>query len=132
MVTTYLEQLALLGFIRNPSPMFGADGGMWIGYTLTDRGLALSKSEQELRIAAADLTADAKHEVSESVRELLRECERARINENYKEELLRTLEEIATCFDEGCFIAAIGSLKYRFECLFREFRTDSIPQLFES
>lgn len=108
MVTTYLEQLALLGIIRNPSPMFGADGGMWIGYTLTDRGLALSKSEQELRIAAADLTGNAKHEVSESVRELLRECERARINENYKEEFLRTLEEIATCFDEGCFIAAIG------------------------
>lgn len=29
-------------------------------------------------------------------------------NENYREDFLKTLDEIRICFDEGCFIAAIG------------------------
>lgn len=108
MVTTYIEQLSLLNLVRDPCPIFGVNGGMWIGYRLTDDGLALSHSEQDLRKAVADLTGDAKHEVSQSVRELHAECQQAHINENYKPEFLRTLEEIATCFDDECYIATIG------------------------
>jgi len=108
MITTYIEQLSLVDIVRDPTPMFGKEGGMWIGYSLTDRGRALADSEQELRRAVADLTGDARTEVSEAVRELLEECKRGEINENYKEEFLRTLEEIGICFDEGCYIAAIG------------------------
>ena len=108
MVTTYIEQLSLLNIIRNPYPIFGAGGGMWIGYSLTEKGVALSKSEQELRVAVADLTGDAKSEVSQSVIELCAECKQASINENYRQDFLRTLEEIAVCFDTGCYIAAIA------------------------
>ncbi|MEE8431548.1 MAG: hypothetical protein V3S16_09880 [Candidatus Desulfatibia sp.] len=79
MVTTYIEQLSLLNLVRDPFPIVGADGGMWIGYRLTDYGLALSHSAQKLRKAVADLTGDAKHEVSQSVRELHAECQRAHI-----------------------------------------------------
>ncbi len=32
LVTTYIEQLSLLGIVRDPAPLFGAEGGMWIGY----------------------------------------------------------------------------------------------------
>src|SRR5687767_11114805 len=62
MVTSYIEQLSLLGIVCNPTPIFGTAGGMWIGYSLTDRALALAQSEQELRRAVADLTGDAKSE----------------------------------------------------------------------
>ncbi|HSD83206.1 MAG TPA: hypothetical protein VLG46_05085 [Anaerolineae bacterium] len=108
MVTTYIEQLSFLGIIRDPVPLFGSEGGMWIGYRLTERGMKLSNSEQELRLAVADLTGDTKSEVAQSVRQLHEECLQAHIDENYKQEFLRTLEEIAICFDAECYIAAMG------------------------
>lgn len=108
MVTTYVEQLALLDLVRNPRPIFGSDGGMWIGYSLSEEGIALSRSEQRLRLAVADLTGDPRSEVSRSVEELREECKLAQINPNYREEFLHTLEEIAICFDNECYIAAIG------------------------
>lgn len=108
MVTTYIEQLSLLNIVCNPFPIFGSKGGMWIGYSLTDEGFALARSDQDLRIAVADLTGDSKSEVSQSVKELYEECKRAHINANYRQDFLRTLEEIAICFDAGCYIATIG------------------------
>jgi hypothetical protein len=108
MVTTYLEQLSLLEIICDPHPCFGAKGGMWIAYRLTEKGLKLSRSEDDLRMAVADLTGDARSEVSQSVRSLLDECGTKNLNENYKNEFLRTIEEIAICFDDECYIAAIG------------------------
>jgi len=108
MVTTYIEQLSLLNIVRDPSPIFGKYGGMWIGYKLTDIGYELATSETNLKKAVAELTGDAKHEVSQSVYELLDECKSAPINEAYKLEFLRTLEEIAICFDTECYIATIG------------------------
>jgi hypothetical protein len=108
MVTTYLEQLALLDIICDPHPIFGAKGGMWIAYRLTEKGLKLSKPEGDLRGAVVDLTGDARSEVSQAVRSLLDECQSKEINENYKLEFLRTIEEIAICFDDECYIAAIG------------------------
>ncbi len=36
------------------------------------------------------------------------ECNEAQINEIYRDDFLKTLDEIRICFDEGCFIAAIG------------------------
>jgi hypothetical protein len=108
MVTTYIEQLSLLNIVSNPSPIFGANGGMWIGYSITEYGQSLTASEHKLRMAVAELTGDAQSEVSQSIVNLREECQQASINENYKEEFLHTLEEIATCFDNGCYIAAIG------------------------
>lgn len=31
LVTTYIEQLSMLGLVLDPVPLFGAEGGMWIG-----------------------------------------------------------------------------------------------------
>jgi hypothetical protein len=45
LVTTYIEQLSLVGLVCDPVPMFGSEGGMWIGYRLTDRGRALAATE---------------------------------------------------------------------------------------
>lgn len=107
LVTTYIEQLSMLDIVRDPSPLFGAEGGMWIGYRLTDRGRELAGSESELRRAVAELTGGPKTEVSEAVALLLNECHESQLNEVYRDDFLKTLDEIRICFDEGCFIAVI-------------------------
>jgi hypothetical protein len=108
LVTTYIEQLSLVGIVHEPAPLFGAAGGMWIGYRLTDLGRALAKSEPDLRRHVSELTGGPRTEVSEAVALLQKECEAAQLNEMYREDFLKTLDEIRICFDEGCFIAAIG------------------------
>lgn len=108
LVTTYIEQLSLVGIVRDPVPLFGAGGGMWIGYCLSDHGRELAASEPDLRRAVAELTGGPKTEVSEAVALLQRECQAAQLNEVYREDFLKTLDEIRICFDVECFIAAIG------------------------
>jgi hypothetical protein len=107
-VTTYIEQLSLLEIVRDPAPLFGAEGGMWIGYRLSDRGRQLALSEPELRRAVAELTGGPRTEVSEAVAMLQQECRTAQLNDAYREDFLKTIDEIRICFDQECFIAAIG------------------------
>jgi len=120
LVTTYVEQLSLLDIVREPSPLFGVEGGMWIGYRLSERGRALAISEPDLRRAVGDLTGGPKTEVSEAVLSLQQECNQSQINEIYREDFLKTLDEIRICFDEGCFIAAIGLCGKIFEVCLKE------------
>jgi hypothetical protein len=108
LVTTYIEQLSLLEIVRDPVPLFGAEGEMWIGYRISDRGRELAASATDLRRAVAELTGGPKTEVSEAVAALQRECQEATINDMYRDDFLKSLDEIRICFDEGCFIAAIG------------------------
>lgn len=108
LVTTYIEQLSLVGIVSDPVPMFGSEGGMWIGYSITERGRQVAGSEDDLRRAVADLIGGPRTEVSEAIVMLQKECAEARINEVYRDDFLKTLDEIGICFDQGCFIAAIG------------------------
>jgi hypothetical protein len=108
LVTTHIEQLSLLGLVIDPTPLFGRNGGMWIGYSLSPQGREAASSEQSLRMAVAELIGGSKTEVSQSIAELQAECEKEQINEIYRQDFLRTLEEIRICFDEKCYIAAIG------------------------
>lgn len=108
LVTTYIEQLSMLGLVQDPFPLFGAEGGIWIGYRLSDRCRELASSENDLRRAVAELTGGPKTEVSEAVADLQSECQKAELNENYREDFLKTIDEIRICFDDGCFIATIG------------------------
>jgi hypothetical protein len=108
LVTTYIEQLSLLEIVTEPQPLFGAEGGMWIGYRLSDLGRRLASSDDQLRRAVAALVGGPRTEVSEAVALLQQECALAKLNEAYREDFLKTLDEIRICFDEGCFIAAIA------------------------
>ena len=98
----------MLKLVRDPVPLFGAEGGMRIGYTPSDQCRELAKSETALRRAVAELTGGPKTEVSEAIAVLQYECEQANINTMYRADFLKTLDEIRICFDEGCFIAAIA------------------------
>lgn len=108
LVTTYIEQLSLVEITANPTPLFGKKGGMWIGYTLTEKARALAESDDALRAAVQELMHEKTSEVSQAVRSLIDECQTKQINENYKVDFLQTLKEIAVCFDNDCFIACIG------------------------
>jgi hypothetical protein len=108
LVTAYIERLSLLGLVCDPSPLFGADGGMWIGYRLTEHGQLLAKSDTDLRRAVAELIGGPRTEVSEAIAQLREECNDGSINAIYKDDFLATLNEIQICFDNECFIATIG------------------------
>jgi len=108
LVTTHIEQLSLVEIVCDVSPLFGSDGGMWIGYSLTEKGLELAESETELRRAVGQLVGGPRSEVSEAVAEMQQECIEASINENYRDDFLKSMDEIRVCFDEHCYIAAIA------------------------
>lgn len=128
-VTAYIEQLSLLDIVRDPIPIFGSGGGMWIGYRLTDRGRELAKSIEELRRAVARLTGDAASEVSQAVVDLQAECAASELNEVYRDDFLKTLDEIRICFDEGCQIAVIALCGKLLEVCLKELllRNDVTP-----
>ncbi len=108
LITTYIEQLSLLEIVRDPLPIFGAEGGMWIGYQLSEYGRELAESKDELSRAVGELIGGPRTEVSEAVAFLQKECLKSKINEVYRDDFLKTLDEIRICFDEECFIATIG------------------------
>lgn len=108
LVTAHIEQLNLIDLLRDPMPLFGSDGGRWIGYRLTDQGRVAGRSEAALRQAVGALIGGPRNEVSQAVAELEAECQQAAINPNYRADFLRTLEEIRICFDNECYIATIA------------------------
>ena len=108
LVTTYIEKLSLLELVREPAPIFGARGGMWIGYELSNKGRKLADSDTELRYAVASLIGGPQGEVSEAVDSLRKECANARVDEAYRVNFLKTLDEIRICFDAECYIAVMA------------------------
>jgi hypothetical protein len=108
LVATYIQQLSLVGLVTDPRPLFGRDGGAWIGYRLSDSGREVAESDDALRRVVAPLIGGPRTEVSEAVASLQAECLTANIDEIYRDDFLKTLDEIRVCFDHGCFIAAIG------------------------
>ena len=108
LVTTHIEQLSLLELVREPTPLFGSKGGMWIGYQLTERGRVLAASEEALRREVGGLTGDARSEVSEAVSNLQAECGGVQLNKVYRDDFLQTLHEVRICFDDECYIAVIA------------------------
>jgi hypothetical protein len=109
LVTAHVEQLVLHGLIGDAVPIFGSQGGMWIGYKLTDRGREVSQDRAAVMAAIAPMTGGPANEVSEAVVNLLAECrESGGVSQSYRADFERTLQEIGTCFDHGCFIASIS------------------------
>lgn len=108
LVTNYIEKLALLELIDNPEPIFGIDGKKWIGYSLTEKGRNLIDDEQALKFTLADLIGGPKNEISQSITSLIEECKTAGLRESYRKDFLKTLEEIAICFDHECYIASLS------------------------
>lgn len=122
MVTTYIERLALYQIIADPFPVFGQQGGMWIGYRLTAKGRTLAQAEPELRRTVADMTGGPKSEVSEAVTALIEECTSHNkiASLPYREDFLASLKEIWVGFDNECFNSVIALCGKVMECCLKE------------
>lgn len=106
-VTAHIEKLSLIELVKDAQPIFGKNGGMWIGYSLSDKGLKCGRDSDLLERTLSGLVEKPIDEVSKSVYALIEFCKTKPINENYKSDFIRTLEEIAICFQNDCYIATI-------------------------
>lgn len=106
-VTAHIEKLSLIELVKDAVPVFGKNGGMWIGYTLSEKGLECGKNATLLEKMLSGLVEKPLNEVSKSVYDLIEICKIKDINPNYKDDFIRTLEEIAICFQHECYIATI-------------------------
>jgi hypothetical protein len=107
-VTAHLEKLSLAGVIRDVKPVFGKNGGMWIGYTLSEMGIRCGNDPDFLEKMLSTWIEKPIHEVSQSVYDLVEVCKTNPIDPNYKQDFIRTLEEVAICFQHECYIATIA------------------------
>jgi hypothetical protein len=107
-VTAHIEKLSLMGLIKDASPVFGENGGMWIGYSLSDEGYKSANDENLFQNYISKLQEKPTNEISNSVRELIALAKEKEINTNYKDDFITTLNEIAICFDNECYIATIA------------------------
>ncbi len=81
---------------------------MWIGYRLTDLGRDVAGSDEALRQAVGSLIGGPQSSITVELETLRRDAERAPLRGTYREDFLRTLEEIQVCYDAGCYIASIS------------------------
>ncbi len=106
-VTSHIEKLSLMGLVQDAQPLFGKNGGMWIGYSLSEQGKDCADDPEKFKAIIAKFEKKPTNEVSNSVRSLVKLCEKSNINENYKDDFVKTLNEIAICFENDCYIATI-------------------------
>ena len=107
-VTAHIEKLSLMGLVKDASPIFGKNGGMWIGYSLSDKGYECANNEEIFNEYISKLKEKPTNEISNSVRTLIELSKNSNINPNYKDDFIATLNEIAICFDNECYIATIS------------------------
>lgn len=107
-VTAHIEKLSLIELIKDAQPIFGKNGGMWIGYSLSEKGLECGRDSNYFEQVILSLIEKPVNEVSKSVLDLIEVCKEANIDLNYKGDFLKTLEEISICFQYECYIATIA------------------------
>jgi len=107
-VTAHIEKLSLLELIKDAQPLFGKKGGMWIGYSLSEMGIRCGADAEFFKKLLSTLEEKPTNEVSNSVTNLVALCRDSPINPNFKEDYLKTLQEISICFQHECYIATIA------------------------
>jgi hypothetical protein len=107
-VTAHIEKLSLYDLVKDAQPIFGKDGGMWIGYSLSNKGYKCGTDEEYFNEVLTSFEEKPVNEVSQSVIDLAEICEKVSINPNYKEDFIKTLREVSICFQHECFIATIA------------------------
>lgn len=125
-VTAYIEKLSLLELVKDAQPIFGKNGGMWIGYTLSEKGFKCGADKEYFEEVLSTLEENPINEVSQSVIDLVEICKKSAINPNYKDDFIKTLQEVSICFQHECFIATIALCGKLLEVCLKEilFRND--------
>lgn len=81
---------------------------MWIGFSLSEKGLECGKNPVLLEKILSEIGGKPNDQVSNSVYDLIEICKAKPINPNYKDDFIKTLEEIAVYFGNKCYIATIS------------------------
>jgi len=107
-VTSLIEQLSIFDLIADAQPGKGTDGKAWIFYSLTDLAIECKGDAEKLRAALVKASSPPLNEIAQAIKELADLCDGAYINPNFKADYIRTLDEIAICFNNDCYIATIS------------------------
>ena len=106
-VTAHIEKLSLFSLIKDAQPIFGENGGMWIGFSLSEKGLECGKSPALLEEILSEIGGKPIDQVSNSVYDLIEICKTKHVNPNYKDDFIKTLEEIVVCFENKYYTATV-------------------------
>lgn len=107
-VTAHIEQLSNFDLIADAQPGKGDDGKGWIFYSLTDLALECKEDAEKLRALLIKAYEPPLNEIAQAIKDLADMCDGADINPNFKADYIRTLDEIAICFNHDCYIATIS------------------------
>jgi hypothetical protein len=107
-VTNMIEQLSAFDLIDDAQPGKGADGKGWIFYSLTELAIECKGDADKLRALLIKASEPPLNEIAQAIKDLADLCDGADINPNFKADYVRTLDEIASCFNHDCYIATIS------------------------
>ncbi len=107
-VTTIIEQLSAFDLIDDAQPGKGCDGKAWIFYSLTNLAIDINGDTEKLREILIKISEPPLNEIAHAIKELADLCDGADIHPNFKADYIRTLNEIAICFNHDCYIATIS------------------------
>jgi hypothetical protein len=107
-VTAHIEKLSTFDLIADAQPGKGEDGKGWIFYILSDLGIECKGDVEKLRALLIKVSEPPLSEIAQAIKDLADMCDGADINPNFKADYIRTLDEIAICFNHDCYIATIS------------------------
>lgn len=107
-VTAHIEKLSTFDLIADAQPGKGADGKGWIFYSLTNLAIECKGDAEKLRELVIKASEPPLNEIAQAIKNLADMCDGANINHNFKADYIRTLDEIAICFNHDCYIATIS------------------------
>jgi hypothetical protein len=107
-VTKIIEELSAFDLIDDAQPGRGDDGKGWIFYCLSEGAIKFKGDAEKLRSALVKASSPPLNEIAQEIKELADLCDGTDINPNFKADYIRTLDEIAICFNHDCYIATIS------------------------
>src|SRR4051812_30054060 len=105
-IANALEMLGKHSLVIDVQPTFGTSG---TGFTYKISGNIVQETSTDTEIArkVLSLLSGTTSETSSAVAELRADCERVTVNSVYGEDLIASLRELQTCFDNACYIACL-------------------------
>jgi len=123
-IANALEALGKHQVIIDVQPAFGS-GGMGFTYKVNPQLVDELSSEDAIERRLQSLLAGPTSETSETIGELLKNCERATLNAMYRDDLIASLRELRTCFAQDCFIACLALSGKLLEICLKQVMLDS-------
>lgn len=106
-IANTLEFLGGHGIVVDVQPSFSG-GGLGFAYRIDPSRLQGLSDEELLKRAIDTLFEGPMTETATTLAELLNKCERATVNDIYRDDLLASIKELRLCFTAECYIACLA------------------------